>query len=505
MRLYHILLFLLLGSSTLYAQQPTRGELEKRRANLLNEIAETQQQLEATKKDKKATLGQLNALTAKLNARQKLINNINSELTNINGNISMSSQEIQSLNKNLDVLRAGYAQSIRYAYKHRESQNMMAFLFSANDFNDAIRRMQYLKKYRDFRKEQAEKIRLTQGQLKQQIGVLNTQKTQKGALLKAEELQKSEIQDETKQTNEIVMELKGREKELVTQIQQNQKTARRLESTIKDQIKKEIELARKKAAEEARKRMLEEQARKKAADELARRKAAEEEERRRATAAANSGNAYKAGNQTVTLNTGSNNNNNKPGNSNSQPPANNKPAANKPVASNVTPSRPAYIAPASKPAEKTSYKLSLTPEVQAVSNNFAANKGRLPWPVEKGFISGSYGRHPHPLFPKVMLENNGIDISTGEGAPVRAVFEGTVTKIANVDGTMIMISHGEFFTIYTNLSGASVRVGDRVSSKQVIGRAGKNDEGDNMMNFQVWRVGSNSNINTVNPADWIAR
>ena len=104
-----------------------------------------------------------------------------------------------------------------------------------------------------------------------------------------------------------------------------------------------------------------------------------------------------------------------------------------------------------------------------------------------------------------MLENKGIDISTGEAAPVRAVFEGTVTKIANVDGIMIMISHGEFFTIYTNLSGASVRAGDRVSSKQVIGRAGKNDEGVNMMNFQIWRVGSNSNINTVNPADWIAR
>lgn len=507
MRLYYILLFLFFSSLTLHAQQPTRSELEKRRTNLLNEIAETQQQLEATKKDKKATMGQLQALTAKLNARQKLINNINSELTNITGSINNSSQEIQTLNKNLDVLRAGYAQSIRYAYKHRESQNMMAFLFSANDFNDAIRRMQYLKKYRDFRKDQAEKIRLTQGKLKQQIGVLNTQKNQKGALLKAEELQKSEIQDETKQTNEIVMELKGREKELVTQIQQNQKTARRLESTIKDQIRKEIELARKKAAEEARKRMLEEQARKKAAEELARRKAAEDEERRRATAAANSSNAYKAGNQTVTLNTGSN----KPGTSSNQPPpannkpAANKPAANKPVANNVPAAKPAYVEPASKAPEKTSYKLSLTPEVQAVSNSFAANRGRLPWPVEKGFISGSYGRHPHPLFPKVMLENNGINISTSEGAPVRAVFEGTVTKIANVDGTMVMVSHGEFFTIYTNLSGASVRVGDRVSSKQVIGRAGKNDEGDNMMNFQVWRVGSNSNINTVNPADWIAR
>ncbi len=502
MRLYYILCLLLtLGCATVYGQQPTRSDLEKRRTNLLNEIAETQPQLEATKKDKKATMGQLNALMAKLRTREKLIDNINSELTNINGNINTSAQEIQNLNKSLEVLRAGYARSIRYAYKHSESQNMMAFLFSANDFNDAIRRMQYLKKYRDYRKDQAEKIRTTQDQLKQKIGVLNTQKTQKGALLKAEELQKSEIQDETKQTNEVVMELKGREKELVSQIQQNQKTARRLEATIKDQIKKEIELARKKAAEEARKRMLEEQARKKAAEELARRKAAEDEERRRAAAAANSGNAYKAGNQTVTLNTGSSN---KPAASTTTAPA----ASNKPVASNPPPAtRPVYREPEDKPAasEKTSYKLSLTPEVQAVSNNFAANRGRLPWPVEKGYISGNYGRHPHPLFPKVMLENNGIDISTGEGAPVRAVFEGTVTKIANVDGTMIMISHGEYFTIYTNLSGASVRVGDHVSAKQVIGRAGRNDEGDNMMNFQVWRVGSNSNINTVNPADWIAR
>lgn len=502
MRLYYTLFLLLtLGCATVYGQQPTRGDLEKRRANLLNEIAETQQQLEATKKDKKATMGQLNALMAKLRTREKLIDNINSELTNINGNISTSTQEIQQLNKNLDGLRTGYARSIRYAYKHRESQNMMAFLFSANDFNDAIRRMQYLKKYRDYRKDQAEKIRATQDQLKQKIGVLNTQKTQKGALLKAEELQKSEIQDETKQTNEVVMELKGREKELVSQIQQNQKTARRLEATIKDQIKKEIELARKKAIEEARKRALEEQARKKAAEELARRKAAEDEERRRAAAAANSGNAYKAGNQTVTLNTGSNN---KPAaNAPATPPA----ASNKPAANNPPPSRPVYTEPESKPAaaDKTSYKLSLTPEVQAVSNNFAANRGRLPWPVEKGYISGSYGRHPHPLFPKVMLENKGIDISTGEGAPVRSVFEGTVTKIANVDGTMVMISHGEYFTIYTNLSGASVRAGDHVSAKQVIGRAGKNDEGDNMMNFQIWRVGGNSNINTVNPADWIAR
>lgn len=497
MRLYTLFVFFLLGTSTLVqAQQPTRSELEKRRINLLNEIANTQQQLEDTKKDKKATLSQLKALTAKLETRQRLINNINDELTNINGSINLSAEEIKTLNSNLDKLKAGYAQSIRYAYKHRASQNMMAFLFSANDFNDAIRRMQYLRKYRDYRKNQAQKIRVTQGQLTQKIGVLNTQKTQKGKLLQAEEVQKNEIQQETQETNQVVTELKGREKELMVQIQQNQKTAKKLESSIKDQIRREIELARKKAEEEARKRAAEEAA-------LARKRAAEEEARRRAAQAAanNSGNSYQAGSQTVNLNTG------KPTPGNNSKPATEQPKTNNhPIASNnPTANKPVYTPPPAAEVPKPSYKLSLTPDVQAVSNNFTANKGRLPWPVEKGFISGSYGRHPNKLFPKVMEDNNGIDITTGEGAPVRAVFEGTVVRMANIEGTMVMISHGEYFTIYTNLSSASVRVGDKVSGRQVIGRAGKNDDGENMMNFQVWKVGSNSSFFTVNPADWIAR
>ncbi len=489
MRIQHILVIFLVGIS-LYAgaQQTSRTELEKRRASLLNEIANTQQQLEETKKDKKVTMSQLKALTAKLEARQKLINNINAELSNINGSINLSNEEIEMLNQNLNKMKVSYAQSIRYAYKHRTSQNMMAFLFSANDFNDAIRRMQYLRKYRNYRKDQADKIRITQGQLTKKIGVLNTQKTQKGKLLQAEEVQKSEIQQETQETNEIVTELKGREKELVAQIQKNQKIAKRLEASIKEQIRKEIELARKKAEEEARRRAAEEARRKAEAEALARKKAAEEDARRRAaqTTASNnnSGSSYKAGNQTVALNTG------RPA-ENTNKPAEPPPAASKPIAS--------------ASVEKPSYKLGLTPDVQTLSNNFAANRGRLPWPVEKGFISGNYGKHPNKLFPKVMEDNNGIDITTGEGAPVRAVFEGTVVRIANISGIMVMISHGEYFTVYTNLSGASVKVGDKVNSKQVIGRAGKNDDGDNMMNFQVWKVGSNSNFFTVNPAEWIAR
>jgi len=346
-----------------------------------------------------------------------------------------------------------------------------------------------LKKYREFRKNQAEKIRKTQERINHQIGVLNSEKQQKGKLLHVEEQQKTQIESESKETNAIVMELRGKEKELMKDIQANQKNARRLEASIKEMIRKEIELARKKAEEEARRKAAEELARKKAAEEEARRiaaaeaarKRAAEEEAQRKAAAQNQGNTYSSGGQTVTLNTG-------------KTTAKPEPPKPEPKAEEPAPTK-----------EPASYKLSLTPEVQAVSNNFAANKGKLPWPVEKGFISGKYGRQPHPLFPKVTIENNGVDITTAAGAPVRAVFGGVVTKIANIDGIMIMVSHGEYFTIYTNLSSASVSVGDKLSSKQVIGRAGQNSDGADMVNFQIWKVGANNNIFTVNPSEWIAR
>ena len=488
MRLYTLLIVILLGLGVAaQAQQTNRSDLEKRRASLLNDIANTQTQLEETKKDKKATMGQLKALMSKLESRQQLINNINSGLDKINGNISTSTSEVETLKQNLASLKMAYAQSIRYAYKHRVNQNMLAFLFSAQDFNDAIRRMQYLRKYRDYRKEQVEKIRISQERLTSQINVLNNQKNEKGKLLAVEEVQKNQIQGETQETNKVVTELKGREKELVGQIQANQRTARKLEASIKDQIRKEIAIARKKAEEEARKR---------AADEALAKKRAEDDARRKAELAK----AQQSGGQDVVLNTGSSSKNTNNTNNNSQA------SSSKPIAANnAAPTHPATVAP--KPVKTVpakNYTLSLTPEVQNLSNGFAANKGRLPWPVEKGFISGQYGRHPNKLFPKVIEDNNGVDITTGEGAPVRAVYEGTVQKMANIDGTMIMIAHGEYYTIYTNLSSANVHVGDKVSARQIIGRAGKNDEGDNIVNFQVWKV-SGSNFFTVNPSDWIAR
>jgi septal ring factor EnvC (AmiA/AmiB activator) len=495
MRSIRIAIFFLLLSVPalkIAAQQPSRSDLEKRRNSLLNEIATTQQELEATKKDKKATLSQLNAIVAKLEARQRLINTINTEMASINGTIATSTSEISTLNNNLAALKASYAQSIRYAYKHKISQNMLAFVFSANNFNDGLRRLQYLRKYQDYRKKQAEDIRVATTNLNSKINVLNNQKNEKTKLLAVEQQQKSEIQADKKETDIIVSELKGKEKELVAQIQQNQKAAKRIEASIKDQIKKEIEIARKKAEEEAkRKAEADALARKKALQDEANRKQAEDAQRR-ADALAKQRAADEA--KRTSSSTGA------PTVASNRTPAKTGIESSSPTFSESKTTVTTKAEPATP-----SYKLSLTPDAQIISNNFSANKGRLPWPVEKGFISGYYGKHPNKLFPSVTEENNGVDITTGDGASVKAVFEGTVTKVANIDGVMIMVNHGEFYTVYTKLGSSNVKTGDKVSARQVIGRSGKNDSGENIMNFQIWRVGNNNSLNTVNPSDWIAR
>lgn len=482
---------ILLFTLWVQAQQPTRGDLEKRRSQLLKEIEATQKQLEETKQNKNASLSELKALQAKLNARQHLISNMNDEISSIEGSISTTTNDIRHLNNNLSGQQKRYAQSIRYAYKQRESENMVAFLFSANDFNDAMRRLQYLKKLRNFRKSEGEKIIQTQELLGYKVNSLKSQKEEKSSLLQEEEKQRITLQKETSETNQIVQQLKGKEKELLVQIKKDQQASQKIQNSIKEMIKKEMDIARKKAEAEAKK---------KAAEELARKNAAEEEEKRRLAAA---NNKPTSGINEVKVNTGapntnsSNTTNNKPTNTNVA--INTKPAENKPKVSTTTENPPT-----STGNTNTNYKMGLTPDVQLISSNFSANQGRLPWPVEKGFISGQYGKHKHPLYPSVEVDNIGIDISTGAGAAVRAVFEGTVTKVTNIDGIVVMISHGEYFTIYARLASSNVKIGDKVKAKQVIGVAGRSDDGDNMMNFQVWKITGNS-FNSVNPSSWIAR
>ncbi len=463
MRKYFLLFCLVLSGVTFAQQQqqvrydnnyvpPTKAQLEAKRKELQDAISETEHQLEDIKKNKNATMSQLKALQYKLAQRQRLIANINDEMEGIDHSIVQSSKEILTLKQKLEMLKVRYAQSIRYSYETRSSYDMLAFLFSSNDFNDAVRRMKYLKKFRDFRKQQVDQINETQTQIQHKIGDLNKEKEEKDQLLASQKQQSQSLLGDVKETNNVIQDLKGKENELLKQAEKNRVAAARINKFIHDIIEREMKAALKKA---------------------------EEEEKRKAAAAAAAAKQATAGNGTE-----------------------------KPKDTKVTPNAVAINNPPPHPKapKADDPNLMLTPTDVTLANNFEGNKGKLYWPVAQGTISDHFGVHPHPLAPKVMMSNDGVDIRTTHNAAVRAVFEGEVSGVITVEGSKtVMVRHGNFFTVYNNLSSTSVTKGQHVNTLQSIGVVDNNDEGDPTVKFQIWKSTGKGHMTTLNPEQWIGR
>jgi septal ring factor EnvC (AmiA/AmiB activator) len=145
----------------------------------------------------------------------------------------------------------------------------------------------------------------------------------------------------------------------------------------------------------------------------------------------------------------------------------------------------------------------LTPEERLISDNFQGNKGKLPWPVERGVITGKYGVHPHPVLKQVTINSDGIDISTVKGARARAMFDGQVTKIISILGAnyTVILRHGAFLTVYQNLVDLRVKQGDKVRVKDVLGTVHTDNQNNSTtLHMQVWKDRSSQN-----PEEWISR
>ena len=147
----------------------------------------------------------------------------------------------------------------------------------------------------------------------------------------------------------------------------------------------------------------------------------------------------------------------------------------------------------------------LTPEARALSKGFENNKGKLPWPVERGVVTSSFGKHPHPVLKGIIISNNGIDISTAPGSDVRAIYSGVVTSVFNIPGAgmNVIISHGAYRSVYANLQKVFVKKGDHVSTKQTIGTVLTNDAtGKTEAHLEIWKI-SNNGTNKQNPELWL--
>lgn len=398
----------------------SREDLERQRKQIQQEIAELQETQASIQKDKKANLAQLALIQNKIKKRNAVINNINDQVQLIDNNIFSNNREIYRLKKQVDTLKEQYAKTLVYAYQNRSSYDMINFLFSATTFNDAIRRIQYLKSYRGYREEQVQNIQKTQQLLVDKINTLNENKKEKSKVLQEQSKEMKTLQGEKEEQNSYVAKLKAREKELTKEMAAKRRVANNLQNAISAIVKREIEAARKREIEEAKK----------------------------AAAAAKAAEA-KSGAATTTGT-----------------------AATTAPKTSSTPGRKYNV-------------LESTPEVTKVSVNFEANRRNLPWPVDKGVISFPFGRNK--IEGTTLYEDNsGVTIATVSGTNVKAVFEGTVSGVFDIQGSQaVTIKHGKYFTTYYNLTSVTVGKGDGVKMGQVIGKAGANDDGDGEILFMV--------------------
>ena len=252
LRLTAIFLFML-PFMALSVQGQTREELERKRKEIQQEIEELQRTQNAISKDKKASLGQLNLVQSKLKKRNAVIENINSQVKLIDNNIFSNNREIYRLQKQIDTLKEHYGRTIEYAYKNSSNYDMLNFIFTSTSFNDAVKRISYLKSYRNYRDEQVATINKTKVTLQNKIATLSENKKEKSQVLVEQSKQMKILEVEKKEKSGVVSQLKSREKELAKELAAKKRVGRDLQNAIASIIRREIEAAQKKAAAEAKK------------------------------------------------------------------------------------------------------------------------------------------------------------------------------------------------------------------------------------------------------------
>jgi septal ring factor EnvC (AmiA/AmiB activator) len=149
---------------------------------------------------------------------------------------------------------------------------------------------------------------------------------------------------------------------------------------------------------------------------------------------------------------------------------------------------------------KKSRSIEATPETRELSNSFSKNRGILPWPVDRGYVSQKFGIYPHPDFKNITLQNNGIDITTNKDAVVKSVYKGTISAILSIpgQGEAVLINHGEYFTVYSRLIEVFVQKGEIIGIGKSIGKVMTDEEGKFVLQFQVW-LGQEKQ----NPQNWL--
>jgi len=427
-----IYLFLALVFSTcfLFAQTEDKAQLEKERQDIQKEIRQIQGEYDKLKGKTKQIVGQYNLIDRKIKLQNKYISNISKEIRMIDDDIYMSNVEIYRLSKLLDTLRSQYSRSVVYAYKNKSNYDYLNFIFSASSFNDAIKRITYLKTYRSFREQQVNTIKETQALISRRKVDQLSKKKQKDDALQNQTTQAKALEGQKKEKDVVLNQLKSQEKDLQKQLAAKKKKDKDLQKAITSIINREIAAAR--AA-----------AKKKADDEAAK----------------------------------------------SSKPVITDPGVSKNTTTNAKPN-----------VVRESVVFNSAEDLK-LNADFEKNRMRLPWPVDQGTVCIHYG--PYQIGEtKLRGDNPGITICTAQpGNNVKSVFEGEVASVFNIgDSKSVMIRHGKYFTVYSNLSSVTVAKGANVGTGQSIGKVGVDEETGEGGKLEFLLMVENKKLN---PEQWL--
>ncbi|PTM10173.1 MAG: peptidase M23 [Bacteroidetes bacterium] len=383
-----------------YSQSAKQLELENRRQEIKRQIQQYESMVSQGRKDERSLISVLEDLNYKSTVRRNLISVTNQQANLLTREINNNQKTISKLRDRLTLLKEEYAAMVVKSYKSKSEQSKVMFLLSSSNFQQAYKRLQYIKQYADHQKKQGEEIKGKTIELQALNQNLLKQKQDKEALIKENRVAKDKLEQERKEQENLMASIKKDLNTYVAQIRVKQQEVNKIDKEIEKII-------------------------------------------RDAMAASN----VKAG------------------------------------------------------KSKESKTFALTPEDRKLAASFTANKGKLPWPVEHGYVKVRYGIQKSPIDKTVQIESNGVRILTNKGEKVRAVFEGTVHSIMvpKNGNNVVLVQHGNFFTVYKNISKIYVKKGDKISTKQEIGEV-LTDKSSNetILWFIIWKDGK-----TQNPAHWI--
>lgn len=441
-----IFLFVI-AAFNLVAQTSRIEALQKQQQALQEEIRNTNRLYLDVKKHTTTILDRINLINKQIASRKELIDVQQQEIDALRKEETRLEREIVRLNKELKQKQENYANAIQGMLNQKFSQNKLLFILSGQSLGESLRRMQYLREYSKWQRSQAAEIKEQNEKITRNRESLTLAKEEKEKALASLQAEQQKLRGEEKTRQSEVQEARGQERQLQRTLQEKQQQANQLNNQIEKLIAEEV--ARQEREAEARRRAEEAERRR-----LAEARGKKEEERTEAETEA--------------------------------------------IAKEERTTRDASTGPRIEAGASTASTESFN-----LSKNFAANKGRLPMPVTgTASIVGAFGTKQHNEW-NITTNSNGVDIQAQQGASIRAVFDGEVSKVFSFPGsnTCVIVRHGDYYTFYANIYDLFVKQGDRVTAGQSLGRIYTDpDSGVSTMHFQLWQK-----TTKLNPAPWLQR